>query len=452
MKKNLLYILMLSLLFVSCEDNRLDGLEPDKIYLPKAGKFVEVSYTIGSDAVAELWTYKSSLNGTSCVVEYTMKQSVLDEYNAANGTNYLLLPEDCYTIPNNKIAINGDAQHAKFNVKYSPEKIVALCGGIYEMEKYALPFEINSAEVPTTDLKSAVLVFKVKEPVVKMLTKKTANVDFSAGLTGSVTQNIEFGMAFNSIWDCKFEIETDNASMQAILDTYNRENNAIYQLLPTTAYTLTPTEGKVTIGSNKGTLMATIDKAKVLGGNYAIVVALKSIDLPLKVSPTESYTIVPVICLDNFLSKAGWSVTVSSNNPNYGTAAGLIDGNLNTYWHPAGRKFSEAIPQDVQPWAVVDMKKECNVSCFEIDPRQDQFYPTKYNTLRCYVSNDGVNFTEVGSVAKPWPTTVNNTKDKCIVPVKVTKGRYVKISFDYDLTNAAIAFGELSIRGAEASN
>ena len=62
--KKLLYIMTMSLLLAACQDNRLDGLEPDRIYLPKSGVQTEEAYTIGETAVAQLWTYKSSYNGT----------------------------------------------------------------------------------------------------------------------------------------------------------------------------------------------------------------------------------------------------------------------------------------------------------------------------------------------------------------------------------------------------
>lgn len=88
------------------------------------------------------------------------------------------------------------------------------------------------------------------------------------------------------------------------------------------------------------------------------------------------------------------------------------------------------------------MKKTVRVTCFEIDPRQDQFYPQIFSNLRCYVSRDGVDFTEVGYVAIPWTAVV-----KCTVPVMPTEGRYVKFSIDYPKGQTSIAFAELSIRG-----
>ena len=183
-----------------------------------------------------------------------------------------------------------------------------------------------------------------------------------------------------------------------------------------------------------------VDPAKCKSGLYAVPVMLAGVEQPLRLSETDNICIVPVNCVGNYVDKTGWTVQVSSVNPNWGKPEYLIDGDINTYWHPAGRDFGAG--RDDAPWAVADMKKTVRVTCFEIDPRQDQFYPQIFSNLRCYVSRDGVDFTEVGYVAIPWTAVV-----KCTVPVMPTEGRYVKFSIDYPKGQTSIAFAELSIRG-----
>ena len=438
--KKLLYITMVSLVFASCEDKRLDGLEPDRIYMPKSGLQIEEAYTIGETVQAQLWTYKSSFNGTTCRVTYTVAPEVLTEYNAANGTSYELLPESCYTIPVNTLEISGKEEYARFFIDYSPEKIVEFCGGEYGMERYALPLRISSDEVETTEQNTSILVFRVKEPVVKMSAGSTGEVKFDYGSTESVMQTVKFGMDFDSKWDCAYTLQTDETAMAQALETYNDQHGTRYTLLPKEAYGFSATEGTIRVGMNSVSIDLTIDPTKCVSGLFAVPVILSSVESPLQVSESDRVCMVPVNCLGQYVDKTDWTVEVSSVNPNYGKPEYLIDGDINTYWHPAGRDFGSG--RDNAPYASVDMKKTVRVSCVEIDPRQDQFYPSIYSNLRCYVSMDGEAFTEVGYVAIPWTQVV-----KCTVYVTPAEGRYVKFSVDYPTNQTSIAFAELSVRG-----
>lgn len=438
--KKLLYIVTMSLFFAACQDNRLDGLEPDRIYLPRAGVQTEEAYAIGEMAVAQLWTYKSSYNGVGCRVTYTVDPDLLTAYNAANGTAYELLPESCYEIPQRTVEISGKEEYGRFAVNYSPEKIVELCGGEYDQERYALPFRISSDEVETTDQNTSILLFRVREPVVRMRSATVAGMKFDYGASEPVKQSVKFGMDFGSKWDCAFALETDAAVLAQALADYNAANHTIYTLLPADAYELSVTEGTIKVDMDEVEVDVTVDPAKCGSGLYAVPVMLARVDEPLRLSETDKLCIVPVNCVGAYVDKTGWTVQVSSVNPNWGKPEYLIDGNIGTYWHPAGRDFGAG--RDNAPWAVVDMKRTVRVSSVEIDPRQDQFYPQIYSNLRCYVSSDGVDFKEVGYVAKPWTAVV-----KCAVPVVPTEGRYVKFSIDYPAGQTSIAFAELSVRG-----
>ena len=439
--KKLLYIMAMSLALTACEDNRLDGLEPDRIYIPKAGLQIEEAYTIGETAQAQLWTYKSSYNGTSCRVTYTVDPTVLEAYNTENGTAYELLPESCYDIPVNSMEITGKDEYAQFAIDYSPEKIAELCGGEYNLERYALPLRISSDEVETTGQNTSILVFRIKEPVVKMTADIVSEAKFDFGASESVMQTVKFGMDFESKWDCGYRLETDDARLEEAIAEYNLTHGTQYALLPKEPYTFSATEGTIRIGMNSVSIDLTIDPSKCdASGLFAVPVILASVDEPLQVSESERICIVPVNCLGQYVDKTDWSVEVSSVNPNYGKPEYLIDGDINTYWHPAGRDFGAG--RDDAPYAIVDMKKTVRVSCVEIDPRQDQFYPSIYSNLRCYVSMDGEAFTEVGYVAIPWTQVV-----KCTVYVTPAEGRYVKFSVDYPSNQTSIAFAELSVRG-----
>lgn len=441
--KKLVYLVMMPLALLSCEDNRFDWREskPDRVYLPKNGLQLEESYTIGKQAEAALWSYKSGYGDTDCRVTYMLDQEALDAYNEINGTAYEILPQSCYEIPTPVVEIPGKEEHGRFKVLYSPEKIVELCGGEYGVEKYVLPFRISS-NLETTDRNSAILLFKVKEPLVGMLAGAVTELKFDYGAQESVMQSVKFGMDFESRWMCPYTLSTDAAELDRALADYNAVNGTRYALLPADAYALSATEGTIREGMSSVTVDVTVYPDKCASGLYAVPVVLSAVGEPLRLDQSARVCIVPVNCVGEYVDKTGWVLTVSSSNPNVGKAEYLIDGDLNTFWHPAGRKFSEAIPKDEHPWAMVDMGRRVRVSCFEVDPRKDQFYPQIFSDLRCYVSDDGKNFTQVGHLPVPWTKI-----EKCTVPVPPTECRYVKFSIEYQQNQISLAFAEFSIRG-----
>ncbi|MGM9738207.1 MAG: BT_3987 domain-containing protein [Candidatus Cryptobacteroides sp.] len=439
MKKKLLAYSLILAALVSCEDKRLDGLEPDKVYLPKAGLNVEESFTVGEDATFSLWAYKGSYNGTSCDVSFIVDQAVLDTYNQEHGTSYELLPEDSYTTSDKLVHFDGKQEHGKFYITYTPEKIVGLCSGEYGLEKYALPVRIASDDVEVTDASSAVIVFRVLEPVVKMLSDKV-DVQYDYGAEGPVVKTVKFGMDFESKWECEYSIDTDQNALKALVDEYNEKNSTSFALMSPEAYSISAPEGKISIGAKSVSLDIEMDPSAVPSGRYIIPVSLKSVGSPLKISEQAKVCYVIVNCRGQYVDKSDWTLEVSSANPNYGKPAYLIDGDLNTYWHPAGRDFGQG--RDDHPYAIVDMKKTVHVSCVEIAPRKDQFYPQIYSDLRVFVSDDGVEFTQIGYVAVPWTSVTT-----CVVYTEPAEGRFVKFSVEYPKGQTSIAFAELSVRG-----
>src|SRR5690554_237738 len=96
--KNTLFVATVLLFMFSCEDHRMDGMEPDKVFLVKRGLVTESVYNIGEIVTTNYWTYKSGYLGTSCTINYEIDEALLNEYNSENETTYKLLPESCYTL------------------------------------------------------------------------------------------------------------------------------------------------------------------------------------------------------------------------------------------------------------------------------------------------------------------------------------------------------------------
>lgn len=109
---------------------------------------------------------------------------------------------------------------------------------------------------------------------------------------------------------------------------------------------------------------------------------------------TKPYTVEPVKAV--LLDKSAWTVTdLSTEEPAEGAPNGLasaaIDGDLGTYWHTQWSGGSPGYPH----YFAVDMGTEKTIASFEVFRRQgDGRGQTKH---KFYISDDGTNWTEIGT-------------------------------------------------------
>ncbi len=165
MKKILFLVGILGFLATSCTDNREDGYMPSKVYMIKSGVQEYASTSDQTSAVATAWATKSGLLGASCVVTYSVDAQYLTSYNEANGSEYELLPESCYTIEQTSFSLSPDDLNAKFFVTYYPLKIYELCGSYNSPEKYALPIRMDVEGLESLEDRTHVLMtFNISAP------------------------------------------------------------------------------------------------------------------------------------------------------------------------------------------------------------------------------------------------------------------------------------------------
>lgn len=97
-----------SLLFASCEDNRLDGICADQVYFVEGGtKVVNVSKRDYADVSFTI--YKSGIGQTAASVDVVVDEALLERLNEENGTAYKLLDENCYSIKDTHFELAADA-------------------------------------------------------------------------------------------------------------------------------------------------------------------------------------------------------------------------------------------------------------------------------------------------------------------------------------------------------
>lgn len=143
MKKNLAFIILLvSVLFSACEDNRMEGMMDDQFYLLKNGDYILKAYRQKSLVDFEVSIYKSGMGTASGEVTFVADESVLSNYNTANGVSYKQLPADCYTIDNSTVQFDPETVSKKVKITLDVKKVESLQG--IGNKQYAIPLKIST--------------------------------------------------------------------------------------------------------------------------------------------------------------------------------------------------------------------------------------------------------------------------------------------------------------------
>lgn len=153
MKRIILLLLPIFVLFTSCEDNRRQGLCDDTIYLVKNGK-QEVVISRDEPTTVAIWATKAGYMKQTVNVVYTVDEQALE------GTGYTLVPENCYSVSGWNFSISEVGGFAKFNVTFNPDRIIA--SGI--TEKIALPLRITTDGAEVIEGKDLSIVVVSLEP------------------------------------------------------------------------------------------------------------------------------------------------------------------------------------------------------------------------------------------------------------------------------------------------
>lgn len=438
MKKNILYALALSaMVFAGCEDNRDADLPTDQVYLSRHGLTEEIAYAVGEEATLDLWTNRSGLNNSSCTVEYSISQAALIAYNAENGTNYKLLPETCYTLGESKLNISGKDHTAKFQLKYSPEKIVALAG--YGESDYVLPFEIKVEGLEFGDVENAntsIVRFNIQKPTIQISQTSMEEITIpSGGEEITETGVTSITADFTNKWDIDLTISND----AGLVAEYNTVNGTNYQVMPQGSYTQEPATVALKVGEQSVNIRYKIDRTKLqLGSKYLLPVQLKTTS-KFYVHDTKNIRYIEIEYVDPIIPQSNWEV-YDYRDTEVGDGDGpdaLIDDDITSYWH-AQWSIGSLLPS----WITVkltDLTKTATVSQVELYARQNNASGPK--TVEIWTSMDGENFTLAGTLAFQNITTVQK-----VVLDQPVKARYVKMNIT-EKNNDSVAMGEMFVRG-----
>ena len=147
--------------FIACEDNRMDGMVKDKVYLVQSGvQEVYVNYRDYADFTITI--YKSGIGEQAVNASIEIDEEILKVYNEKENTSFEVLPDVCYSISKTNFDFSVSA------VSY--KSMIVFDGDIIKRfqqkgeKKYVLPLKLHvDGDVEVNEASSQTIIMPILE-------------------------------------------------------------------------------------------------------------------------------------------------------------------------------------------------------------------------------------------------------------------------------------------------
>lgn len=262
------------------------------LYLNESGQVSVDFYNAGVDV-----EYTSSVRkgGTDPAVERTARLRLYTEeemasYNDIWGTDYTILPEGYYTMPE-EFVFGADDQAIDYTITFD-----ASIGSLDRSRTYALPIVLESDGYSVNEDKQLLMLgldvitpevglsVTGKQPAISL---HTVNPTFQ---TASFTVGLDLNME-NMGWDFTAHIETDEADLGQLVSEYSEVSGTSYTLLPAGAYSMEESIGFTGNESSRETVLdINVSEAGLSEGEYLLPIVVESIEgMPFEADDTPCY-------------------------------------------------------------------------------------------------------------------------------------------------------------------
>ncbi|MDR0714607.1 MAG: DUF1735 domain-containing protein [Bacteroidales bacterium] len=447
------YLSAVALCGTACEDNRLNDMADDKIYIVNSdGQSIDViNFDTYTHYVA---VSKSGYGSKDAQVRLAVDLDVLSKYNERNGTHYELLPSQCFWLQANATAIAAAEDRVFLPVGFNTSAMAIL----KDREKYVLPLKL------TTD--SDVEIYLQKNMVVLIPVFKDASLQLLPdGLTpeqpigiyadDSYVIHTTVSVNYKNEWDLTYKIGTDPSYVNA----YNASNGTSFIPLPADAFELKPDEWTLPAGTNEKKISVTIIKKNLMDENGDYLMG--DYVIPMKITEVSKWNVNP----DNLqllhvpfqaskVPKAGWELlaynSAYSDLPgnewlDRGPGAVIDDVNakhtyadVQTFWLA---DWTLPLPY----WMVFDMKARHKILRIELTmPLGGDNWRRSVKKGSLYVSEDNLVWTHAGDFEK----TDKAADDFAFDLPQPVDGRYIRLEFTENYGNdTGVAVMNLEVIG-----
>lgn len=427
--KNILLPFAGILLLTACEkDHRNDNLVDPRVYIVNNGAQTATYYDVEETLDYNIYAYSSGYFGQASEVKIVLDPDAIEAFNAANGSSYSLLGEDCYQIIKSSGSITAEGRRATLSVRLDCQKIMQLP----QMNDYVIPFRLTAAGTEVNEELNTILV-NPRMQETEVLVRNAGLVESDLSAADANTLEFVTYTEFNNKWDTESTYDHGND----VLAEYNAANGTQYIPLPADSYTFT--EGQLTAEHNEAVSTIKVDKSKLSTDRYyTLAVKLKS-NSKFKIS--EKNTVLFHISLlpiaDN---RKEWKLILCSS---YYTGRGpelMIDGDLVTRWES---RYNNTGQGDINPdeaATVWDMGKTYYWCGMTLVRRSDS-YVTDLRAGYVELSDDGENWTKAQDFDFGDKTNTSTTGTYSTEQWTVS-GRYIRLAVNASNRNKLYSVSE----------
>ena len=147
--------------FIACEDNRMDGMVKDKVYLVQSGvQEVYVNYRDFADYTVTV--YKSGIGEQTANVSIEVDEETLKVYNEEENTSFEIIPDVCYSISKTNFDFSTSTVSYKSLITFDGDIIKR-----YQQrgeKKYVLPLKLHvDGNVDVNETSSRMILIPILE-------------------------------------------------------------------------------------------------------------------------------------------------------------------------------------------------------------------------------------------------------------------------------------------------
>lgn len=323
MWKLLIAVLIASAALVGCKDERNNFMVDDTISFVNEEQYASVSVY---NERYEFAILKNGKGRQSAKALLSVSETALAEYNAANGTNYVLMPANCYELSSSTIGFS-DGDIRKFvEVTWDDAAIFALGDGT----EYAIPLQLSVANnaLKVDENRNIVIISPKRASIGMESAVANAAHPTATGEEIAINGNIVLDNPI-AVMDLTVTYTIDNS----LVDAYNQANGTNYQVAPDGLVSLAATSSLISAGQTTAPFTCKINSDILFDGNELkevintlVPVRITSTSLD-GISVTTEVMYIPVT-MDKEL-KGPWTLLEGEGNcyakdPNNGGAAWIM--------------------------------------------------------------------------------------------------------------------------------
>lgn len=440
--------MVMLILVVGCEDNRLNDIADDQVYFLHAGLNQQEVFNM-ENASAEVILVKSGIGKQSGTVTVSTNEGMVDAYNMEHSTEFLVMPSDLYSIKDPIQELNKEDYRITVSLDINAPAVRELQeqSGL----TYVIPLQaqVSSGRFNAVEpqMLESLLVPQIIDPYIALtdtgLVSGRTILNFDSPQTIDVFSSVAVNFPNNR--DIDFEIEID----PSLVLEYNERNGTNFKALHSEAFlidesTLTLKEFEVQHGFgfriNKDGFIKGGDLYDF--GDFLIPIRLVSKD-EIPVDPTKQTQLLQVSFQPNLLNRSTWEIadwnSCICEEPQYEglerVPEKILDGDSESFW---GSKWDE--PKPFPYYIVMDMKSTNEVFQIEMIKPTNTTWRGNLKSGYFEISDDGENWTKLGD----WEMEENAIRSH-LYSVTPQSGRYVKLvieeAFTYFNEEVGIASG-----------